>query len=462
MAGGALAFPAGFVWGAATASYQIEGAVGVDGRGGSVWDAFSHQPGRVRNGDTGDVACDHYARMPGDVDLMAELGLMAYRFSIAWPRVLPEGAGRVNGKGMGFYDRLVDELLERGIEPFPTLFHWDLPLALESRGGFRARDSVRWFTDYALAVVSRLGDRVRHWATLNEPFCFAYLGHAAGVHAPGMRDPRAAVAVAHHQMLAHASAARAMRSIRADLQVGIALNPAPVRWDGLDADRGEEIVRRVDGIMNRWFLDAVLRGRYPADVIDDLGAWAEVIHDGDEAELGAPIDWLGINYYNDHILRPAREGDRAAAQYVTAAKVVTVDPPPDDCTDSGWPITPDGFTELLVRIHREHPNGPPIYITETGAAYDDPLIEGRVDDRRRISWLDRNLRAVHAAIAQGVDVRGCFVWSLLDNFEWAEGYAKRFGLVHVDFDRQRRTPKASARWYGDLIRTNVLPERPEG
>jgi beta-glucosidase len=449
-------FPTGFLWGAATASYQIEGAVREGGRGESVWDVFSHTEGNVANGHTGDVACDHYHRLDDDVRMMADLGLQSYRFSISWSRVMPDGHGGVNQEGVDFYQRLVDRLLEHGIVPCPTLFHWDLPQALEELGGFRNRDTVSWFGDYAALMVRELGDRVHMWSTFNEPWCYAYLGHAAGVHAPGLVDPHAAVTVAHHELLAHGLALQTMRAERDDLQLGIVINPSNIVSDAQrPADTTQ--LRLVDAIHNRWWFDATLRGEYPADLLESYGPLADAIQSGDADTINQPLDWVGINYYFDIILRGLDDGevtDRMLA-YPTVTGVTEADEA-EIHTDMGWPITPNGFTDLLVRLRDEYPNLPPIYITENGCAYDDPIVDGRCADLRRVDYLDQHLRAIRRAIDAGVDIRGYFQWSLMDNFEWSLGYDKRFGLVHVDFDTLERTPRDSASWYRDVIRRNGL------
>jgi beta-glucosidase len=453
-------FPVGFDWGAATSSHQIEGDRA--GRGDNIWDVFSRVPGAVRDFHHADVACDHLRLMADDVKLMVDLGLHSYRFSFSWPRVLPAGVGTPSASGLAQYDALVDLLLEHDIEPVPTLFHWDLPVALEERGGFRERECVWWFAEYAAMMVEHFGDRIERWATFNEPWCFAYLGHASGEHAPGMRDPAAAVAVAHHELLAHGHAGEAMRSIR-PIDLGIVINPSPVHVVdamGVDDPEGADLARRIDGTLNRWWLDGLMLGRYPDDVLDDLGPLAGCVHDGDEAVIGAGLDWLGINYYNDHFYPsvPTAAGG-PPGPHVTAprAQQVEVDRP---VTDIGWPVTPRGFENMLVRFAHDYGDAlPPIFITENGAAYHDgPASDtGEVDDVRRVEYYDGHLRAVASAIAQGVDVQGYFAWSLLDNFEWAHGYHQRFGLVHVDYDTQVRTPKASARWYAEVCRTNRLP-----
>ncbi len=450
----AIDFPTDFVWGAATAAYQIEGATREDGRGPSVWDEFSHTPGKVDNGDTGDIACDHYHRVEADVKLMAELGLHSYRFSISWPRVMPDGRTRVNQAGLAWYHRLVELLLEHGIAPCPTLFHWDLPLGLEDIGGFRNRDTASWFADYAALMAQEFGDRVTMWSTFNEPWCYAYLGHGSGVHAPGLTEPAAAVSVAHHQLLAHGLAVEAMRSERDGLALGIVINPSGVIAEGSPTADADEI-RMIDGIHNRWWFDGVLNGEYPADVMDRYDHLAAAVLDGDLATVSQPIDWIGINYYFDILVRGTDSTTAAMPEYPT---VTGTEPSPTRPvhTDMGWPITPDGFTELLTRLHRDYPNLPPVYITENGCAFDDPVIDGRCSDQRRIDYLNLHLRALRDAIHEGVDVRGYYQWSLLDNFEWALGYDKRFGIVHVDFDTLERTPRDSAHWYADVIRRNGL------
>ncbi|MET0325492.1 MAG: GH1 family beta-glucosidase [Ilumatobacteraceae bacterium] len=452
----AITFPDGFVWGAATASYQIEGAVGDGGRGRSVWDTFSHTEGKVANNHTGDIACDHYHLVEQDVAMMADLGLQAYRFSISWSRVMPDGRGTVNAEGMAFYHRLVDLLLEHGITPCPTLFHWDLPQDLEDIGGFRNRDTVSWFGDYAALMAGELGDQVSMWSTFNEPWCFAYLGHASGRHAPGLTDAAAAVTVAHHELLAHGLAVRAMRAAHRDLRLGIVINPSNVRSEGEPA-APEDQLRLIDAIHNRWWFDGLLRGEYPADLLASYGDLAAAVQPGDMELVAEPIDWIGINYYFDILVRGVAAGERARPlpEYPTTTRVAAA-PPRAVHTDMGWPITPAGLTELLQRLHTDHPNLPPVYITENGCAYDDPVVDGRCADPRRIEYLDLHLRALRDAIDAGVDVRGYYQWSLMDNFEWALGFDKRFGLVHVDFESLERTPRDSAHWYRDVIERNGL------
>jgi len=452
-----ISFPEDFLWGAATASYQIEGGVSEGGRGPSIWDDFSHTPGKIANGHTGDVACDHYHRVADDVAMMAALGLQAYRFSISWSRVIPDGRGRPNDEGIAWYSRLVDLLLDHDITPCVTLFHWDLPSRLEAIGGFRERDTASWFAEYASLMARHLGDRVTMWATFNEPWCHAYLGHAAGYHAPGLTDARAAIAVAHHEQLAHGLGVQAMRAERGGLALGTVINPSNVVREG-EPPADDDAMRRIDGIHTRWWFDSILSGRYPADIVDDFGRLADCILPGDAAEIAQPIDWIGVNYYHDILVRGIRPDEGAvdrARSYPTVAGT-TMSDVRSVHTDMGWPITPEGFTTLLVRLHTDYPNLPPLYITENGCAYDDPVVDGRCADPRRIDYLDLHLRALHAAIEQGVDVRGYFQWSLMDNFEWALGYDMRFGIVHVDFDTLERTPRDSALWYRDVIARNGL------
>jgi beta-glucosidase len=455
-------FPPGFVWGAGTSAYQIEGGVDLDGRGPSIWDTFCARPGRVRDGTDGRVAADHRRRMTEDVALMAELGLDAYRFSVAWPRVQPAGAGPANQAGLDFYRSLVDALLAAGVEPVVTLYHWDLPQALEDAGGWPARDTAGRFADYAGLVGAALGDRVRRWTTVNEPWCAAMLGYAAGVHAPGRAEPAAAVAAAHHLLLGHGLAVDALRPVlRPDAEVGLSLNPYPVRAaDGRPTPADLDAVRRIDGIANRLWYDAVLTGRYPDDVLDDLSAVSDLAHirDGDLAVISRPIDALGVNYYRRHHGR-ARAGASSsppASTWPGSPDVELVDPDAPT-TASGWAIEPGGLREALVTLTERYPT-PPLYVHECGAAFEDGP-DGLRDDRR-IAFLDAHLRAAHDAVAAGVDLRGFFVWSLLDNFEWAEGYTRRFGIVHVDFATQRRTPRASAHWYAAVAATGTLPPSP--
>jgi beta-glucosidase len=458
----ARGLPAGFVWGAATAAYQIEGASTEDGRGPSIWDTFSHTPGRIRGGGTGDVAVDHYHRWPEDVALMAELGLSAYRFSVSWSRVQPGGRGPADRRGLDFYSRLVDGLLERGIEPWVTLYHWDLPQPLEDAGGWPERDTAARFADYADLLHDALGDRVHTWTTVNEPWCAAFLGYASGEHAPGRQEPAAAVRAGHHLMLGHGLAAAALRS--AGARAALSLNLYPVE-PATPAD--EDAARRVDGLQNRFFLDPVLRGVYPADVVADLAPMTDFgfVRDGDLAVIGQPLDALGINYYSRLVARdgaghpggavgPAG-GGRLLASAFPGAENVGFDPGGPDRTAMGWEIRAAGLTAVLRRVADEY-GPPPLYVTENGAAFPDTVTaDGRVHDRERTAYLAGHLGACRDAVAAGVDLRGYFAWSLLDNFEWAWGYDMRFGLVHVDFASQRRRLKDSALWYAESARRNA-------
>jgi beta-glucosidase len=449
----AQVLPPGFELGVAMASYQVEGGVGKDGRGTSIWDTFSHTPGRVARGDTGDVACDHYHRYREDVALMAELGVDAYRLSVAWPRIQPDGSGPVNRAGADFYSRLVDELLDAGITPLVTLYHWDLPQTLEDAGGWRNRDTAHRFVDYALAVQDRIGDRVKRWITLNEPYCSSVLGYGTGRHAPGDRDAGAALAAAHHLLLGHGLAVRAMRERDAEASYGITLNLEPVSaLRDLPEDR--EAARRSLTLSNLIFTDPVLAGTYPEDARRIWPAVSDFsfLQDGDLDTTAAELDFLGVNYYFPARVRavPHREPDpalRAVDDLGVAALVL----PDDEVTEMGWPVDSDGLRRLLVWLHETYPALPPVYITENGRACPDVVEDGAVHDEARIRYLDAHLRAVAQAVDSGVDVRGYFQWTMLDNFEWAEGYARRFGLVHVDYDTLARLPKDSFSWYQALL-----------
>lgn len=445
-------FPDGFLWGAATSAYQIEGATTTDGRGVSIWDSFSQRPGAIRAGHTGDVAADHYHRYRDDVALMVDLGLNAYRFSIAWPRIQPTGTGEPEQRGLDFYRRLVDELLDAEIEPWPTLYHWDLPQPLEDTGGWPARSTAEAFAQYAAIVHEALGDRVTNWTTLNEPWCAAFLGYADGQHAPGRTEPAAAVAAAHHLMLGHTLAADLLRTRRPDARVGIVLNLAAVA-PHTDADADADAARRVDGLHNRLFLDAVLHGRYPDDVLDDLGPLVPdgLIRPGD---LSAGTDFLGVNYYTRHTVSGALRPEAGPSPWVGSEHVRTVSAGLP-VTRMGWDIDAGGLTGVLSRLSRDYPPVP-LYVTENGAAFDDAVRgDGAIRDGDRVGYLDAHLAAARAAIGDGVPLRGYFVWSLLDNFEWAAGYELRFGLVYVDFVTQRRVLKDSAHWYANMIRRPV-------
>ncbi|BCJ53784.1 beta-glucosidase [Actinoplanes sp. NBRC 14428] len=451
-------FPEGFIWGAATASYQIEGAANEDGRGPSIWDTFSRTPGRVYRGHTGDVACDHYHRYVEDVALMADLGLGSYRYSIAWPRVQPDGTGPVNTRGLDFYDRLTDELIGKGIDPVVTLYHWDLPQTLEDRGGWTVRETAEAFAEYAAIVHARLGDRVRTWTTLNEPWCSAYLGYGSGRHAPGIQDPAAVFKSVHHLLLGHGLAARALRSAGAQ-NVSITLNPAAV--SPLDPQNPADVdaARIVDGLHNRIFLDPLLRGAYPDDMREHMARFTDLSHiqDGDEKIINAPIDVLGVNFYTPSYVS-AKPGHPASPEN-PGTEGIAFRPPVGPITDIGWQIEPAALTRLLDRLHQDY--GVPMMITENGAAYPDGPSgdSGEVHDTNRIEYLDGHLRACLDAISHGVDLRGYFAWSLMDNFEWAEGYKMRFGIVHVDYTTQQRVPKDSAKWYREVIRRNGLSDQ---
>jgi beta-glucosidase len=452
-----MKFPDGFLWGTATASYQIEGAVGEGGRGASIWDTFSHTPGKVYRGDTGDIACDHYHRLERDLDLMSDLGLEAYRFSVAWPRVQPTGSGTPNREGLEFYRRLVDGLRQRDIVPMLTLYHWDLPQALEDRGGWTSRETSERFAEYAGIVYEALSEEVGHWITLNEPWVAAWMGYGLGVHAPGRSDSAAALSATHHLLLGHGLAMERMRSAGDDNQLGVTLNLHPGH-PSRDTEADRKAARRVDGQANRLYLDPLFRGEYPEDIFSyyrERGADLSFVRDGDLQKISTPIDFLGINYYFRHSVReaPVEEGSSVPFADLGARPVI---PHAGEKTAMGWPVEPEGLKEMLVRIKDEYADVP-IYVTENGRAvhdYIDP--EGGVDDEERISYLDSHFRAAHEAMERGVDLRGYMVWSFLDNFEWAEGYSKRFGLVFVEYGTQQRVPKSSARWYSGVIKRNGL------
>ncbi|MFF0570552.1 GH1 family beta-glucosidase [Streptomyces sp. NPDC004041] len=444
--------PAGFRWGVATSSYQIEGAAAEDGRTPSIWDTFCRVPGAVEGGEHGDVACDHYHRMPEDVELIAGLGVDTYRFSLAWPRIQPGGRGPANDKGLDFYKRLIDELRGRGVTPWITLYHWDLPQELEDAGGWPARDTALRFAEYAALTYEALGDRVEHWTTLNEPWCSAMLGYAHGLHAPGRRDPGDAMAAVHHLLLGHGLAARALREAAGDnpLELGITLNLGTATPEtGSAADR--EACRRADGLGARLYLDPLVHGRYPEDVVADLAAQnIELpVRDGDLAAIATPLDVLGVNFYRGMQFSGVTEdGSPVDAEGLPVVRAVERDLPR---TAMDWEITPAELTDLLVRLERDY--GLPTVVTENGAAFDDTVApDGSVPDADRTAYLADHIDAVAAARARGADVRGYFAWSLLDNFEWAYGYGKRFGIVRVDYATQTRTLKDSAKWYRDTIR----------
>jgi beta-glucosidase len=433
-----IAFPHDFVWGASTASYQIEGAVREDGRGASIWDTFSHTPGKVASGHTGDVACAHYHRYREDVALMAELGLDAYRFSVAWPRLFPEGRGRPNPRGRDFYDRLIDALLDAGITPWLCLYHWDLPQALQDKGGWRRRDIVDYFADYAVYVAESYGDRVEHFLMLNEPNVVALFGHLFGIHAPGEQDITAFAAATHHQNLAQGEALVRLRELGA-WQLGTVLNLQPVHPE---TKREEDVhaAQLFDAVWNRNFTEPLFYGCYPEPTQAML---APYLKDGDLERIRQPIDMLGLNLYTRHLIR---------ADPHSLIGIAQADPPDEArLTAMGWEVYPDALFEQLMELKERYGN-PVVYITENGAAFDDRLEGDQVDDRPRIRYFQRYLHAVHRALQQGANVKGYFVWSLLDNFEWAEGYHKRFGIVYVDYATQKRIPKASFGWWQETIR----------
>jgi beta-glucosidase len=444
--------PTDFRWGVATSAYQIEGAYDEDGRGMSIWDTYCRTPGMVEGDETGDVACDHYHRMPADVALIKSLGVDVYRFSVAWPRIQADGTGPANEKGLAFYDRLVDELLRTGVDPWVTLYHWDLPQALEDAGGWPNRDTASRFADYAMLVFDRLQDRVRTWTTLNEPWCSAMLGYYEGRQAPGRRNFGDAMDAVHHLLLGHGLAAQRMRAAATEpIELGITLNMGTA-MAATESLADQEAARRADGLGARIYLDPLLRGQYPGDIVDDLSARGikMPVVDGDLGIISQPIDVLGVNYYSSHRFSGVTaDGRTEDAEGNPVAEPVRFGRP---VTAMDWEIVPEGFTQLLVRLSKEYP-GTPLVITENGAAFDDVAdASGFVADHDREAYLSSHIAAVAAARQQGADVRGYFAWSLMDNFEWSYGYAKRFGLVHVDYETQVRTPKQSALWYRDTIR----------
>ncbi len=447
-------FPDGFLWGAATASYQVEGAVSADGRGPSIWDTFSHTPGTTVHGDNGDIACDQYNRIADDVALMSELGVRSYRFSIAWPRIQPDGSGPALEAGLDYYRRLVALLRDASIEPAVTLYHWDLPQALQDAGGWEIRDTAERLADLAVIVAGALGDEVGTWITMNEPWVSSFMGYGTGEHAPGLHGLDAALRASHHLLLGHGRASEALRAaLPSSAEVGITLNLSPVQAVTTEP-QDVAAARRVDGFLNRWFLDPICRGAYPPDLLAHYAALdaGPPVEDGDLETVSAPIDFLGVNYYSARTVGASDGTDGSLASLGVVDRV----PPSTKRTAMGWPIVPTGLTELLVRVTTDY--GPlPLYVTENGAAFDDYVDpNGEVRDPERVEYLDAHVRAAHAAISDGVDLRGYFVWSFLDNFEWAEGYSKRFGIVYVDYPTQRRVPKQSARWYSTVIAANGL------
>lgn len=443
-------FPTDFLWGSATASYQIEGAWQEDGKGESIWDRFSHTSGKVQDGDTGDIACDHYHRWRDDVALMRDLGLKAYRFSIAWPRVYPAGRGKANSAGLDFYSRLVDELLAAGIRPFATLYHWDLPQTLQDRGGWPVRATAEAYVEYVETIARKLGDRVHDWMTFNEPWVSAFLGYEYGVHAPGHTDLREAFTAAHHHLLAHGWAVPIIRRDSPGSRAGIVLNLSP-HHPASPSEADMLAARLADAKGNRWFLDPLVGRGYPQDLCESLHLSLDFVQPGDMAVIAVPTDFLGINYYTRQIIR-----SEAIPESANARRATLPNPNP---TTMGWEVYPAGLYELLTRLKAEYPC-PAYYITENGAAYPDRVgPDGQVDDPQRVAYLRAHFEQAGRALAEGVPLKGYFVWSLIDNFEWAYGYSQRFGLVYVDYKTQARIPKASARWYGQVIAANSLASR---
>ena len=428
-------FPADFVWGVATSAFQIEGASAADGKGPSIWDSFCAQPGVIADASNGDIACQHYQRWAEDLDMIAGLGVNAYRFSVSWPRVQPAGSGAWNEKGLDFYERVVDGLLARGLQPHLTLNHWDLPDALQATGGWANRDTTQRFVDYALGINARLGDRLTSIATHNEPWVVAVLGHETGVFAPGIKSRKTAAQVSHHLLLSHGLALRALREQGCKAQLGIVLNMAPMYpATASAADRAQATLE--DGRLQRWYMDPLFKGAYPADVLADLGEAAPQIEPGDMEAIGVPMDFLGVNYYSRSVI----SADKSYKAGSTGLPV----------TDMGWEVYPEGLTELLLRLKQDYAV-PPLFITENGGAFKDQMVDGRVHDQPRLDYLARHIEAVAEAMRQGVTMGGYMVWSLMDNFEWASGYEKRFGIVHVDYQTQQRTLKDSALWYRDFL-----------
>jgi len=443
-------FPPGFLWGAATASYQIEGGYAEDGKGESIWDRFCRTPGKVHNADRGDVACDHYHRYREDIELMAGLGLNAYRFSLAWTRIFPQGGGALNRPGMDFYDRLVDGLLDAGIQPFVTLYHWDLPQALQDRGGWANRDTVYYFRDYAAAVFERFGDRVHHWITHNEPWVVAFLGHETGIHAPGIRDLRTAVQASHHLLLSHGEAVRILREIGdEEARAGITLNLSPVH-PATDAQDDHDAAQRFDGYLNRWFLGSLYRSAYPEDMLAEYGPLAPDVEEGDMEIIAEPTDFLGVNYYSRSVIRYDPAAGFLRAQGIRPAG--------SEYTEMNWEIYPEGLYELLKHLHDEY-SPPVLYITENGAAFADEIgSDGKVHDPRRIHYFREHFLQAHRAIDEGIPLKGYFIWTLMDNFEWSFGYSRRFGLTYTDYPTQTRIVKSSGDWYREVIQNNGVEE----
>ena len=441
-----IQFPKDFVWGAATASYQIEGAWNEDEKGESIWDRFSHTPGKVQDGDTGDMACDHYHRWEDDLKMIKQLGLKAYRFSTAWPRVLPSGTGTVSEAGLDFYSKLVDGLLKLDIEPYITLYHWDLPQKLQDKGGWPTRDIVDAFVEYADLVSRVLGDRVKNWITLNEPWVSAFVGYEMGFHAPGHKSRHEALVAAHHLLLAHGNAVPVIRRNSPGSNVGITLNLTPqVPASPSVADR--TAANWVDGYINRWFLDPLVGRGYPQDMVNAYGDEMAFVQPGDMETLSVPLDFIGINYYHRSVVRSEKVSEAENAPRTVFS---------GDVTEMGWEVHPESLYKMLGRLYFDY-DFPVIHITENGAAYvDEVSADGEVHDPKRVSYYARHLQQVHRAVEAGSPVKGYFAWSLMDNFEWAFGYSKRFGLVYVDYQTQQRIMKDSAKWYAHVIQNNAV------
>ncbi|MFZ1062292.1 MAG: GH1 family beta-glucosidase [Acidimicrobiales bacterium] len=455
-----LVFPEDFKWGAATASYQIEGAAREDGKGPSIWDTFSHTPGATLHGDTGDVACDHYHRVEADVKLMAELGLKTYRFSVSWPRVLPEGSGAVNQAGLDFYRRLTDELLAHGIKPAATLYHWDLPQALEDRGGWLSRDTSSHFADYARVVGEALGDRLESIITLNEPWVSSFIGYTTGHHAPGKKDLGDGAIAAHHLLLGHGLAVPVLRDVAGSCELGITVNLSLAVAASQD-DVDVRAAARHDDQLNRWFLDPILKGAYPRGLLDEYVdvAGENFVHENDLATINADIDFVGINYYTRNIVAGRREPHEPWTRQTSLGDFINLDdvtPLARARTTKGWPIDPDGLHDLLVWLTETY-GAVPLYVTENGAAFIDYVDQtGSVHDSERVDYLRDHFAAAHRALNEGVNLKGYFVWSLFDNFEWADGFSQRFGLVYIDYRTQERILKDSAQWYRAVIDANAV------
>ena len=439
-------FPSNFIWGAATASYQIEGAYNQDGKGESIWDRFCRTPGKVQGGDRGDVACDHYHRYRDDVKLMKEISLNAYRFSIAWSRIFPQGKGQINQRGLDFYERVVDKLLDSGIEPFVTLYHWDLPQALQEEGGWANKDTIGYFKDYAAEVSKKLGDRVHFWITHNEPWVVSFVGHYLGIDAPGIKNLSTALKVSHHLLLSHGKTVAVIRDNGdKETQVGITLNLSPV-YPASESKEDKKAVKRCDGYLNRWFLEPIYKGSYPEDMLALYGDKAPEIQAQDLEHISTKIDFLGVNYYTRTVVK----ADKKEAFWGLSS----VKPTDAEYTEMNWEIYPPGIYQILKRVHNDY-DEPVIYITENGVAFPDKIDEnGRVNDESRIEYLKGHFLQANRAIEDGVKLSGYFVWSLLDNFEWAYGYSKRFGLIYTDYPTQKRIIKASGWWYKKVIEKN--------